>query len=243
MCTNHCMPVSTGRRRLLLGAGAMAATLGFSSTAWLGGARAATPPANAIPSTEALDRLMAGNARHVANVSLNRDMGAGRAARAAAQHPFAAIVACSDSRVAPEQVFDQGPGELFVVRVAGNIVDDHGIASLEYATTFLGTSLIVVVGHSGCGAVGAAVEVVTAGADLPGRLPGLAGAIAPSVRTAQAATPADLLDASVRQNVRDTVRRLETTAPLLAEMVASGRIGVIGAVYDIATGEVERITG
>ena len=111
---------------------------------------------------------------HAANLSTNRDPSAGRIARAAAQYPFAAIVSCADSRVVPEFAFDQGPGELFVVRVAGNVVDDDGLATLEYGVKALGVPLIVVLGHSGCGAVAATIKVVKEGVTLPGHLPGLA---------------------------------------------------------------------
>ena len=104
---------------------------------------------------------MEGNARYAANAPNERDFSAGRAARAGAQFPIAAILSCSDSRVVPDLVFDQSPGDLFVVRLAGNFLDDDGLASLEYAVKFLSAPLLVVVGHTNCGAVAAAVKVVT----------------------------------------------------------------------------------
>ena len=156
------------RRSLMAGAGAAFAAAALTSPrSW-----AAEPPAegapNAISPDVALQRLMEGNARYAANAPNERDFSAGRAARAGAQFPIAAILSCSDSRVVPDLVFDQSPGDLFVVRLAGNFLDDDGLASLEYAVKFLGAPLLVVVGHTNCGAVAAAVKVVTERAELPG---------------------------------------------------------------------------
>src|SRR3712207_3984048 len=106
---------------------------------------------------------------------------AGRVARAAVQYPFAAILSCADSRVSPELAFDQGPGELFVVRLAGNFVNDDGLASLEYGTRFLGVPLVMILGHSNCGAVSATIKVLQEGAALPGHLPELVNSIKPAV--------------------------------------------------------------
>ena len=169
------------RRGLLAGAGAALAASTFPSSRLL----AAEPPSegapNAISPDEALQRLMDGNARYAANTPAIKDFSAGRAARVAKQYPFAAILSCADSRVAPELAFDQGPGELFVVRVAGNFVDDDGLASLEYGVKFLGVPLIMVLGHTNCGAVEATIKVVKDNAKLPGHLPGLVRAIKPAV--------------------------------------------------------------
>src|SRR4029453_16787445 len=122
---------------------------------------AAEPPKegapNAIAPGAALQWLMQGNERYAANTPNERDFSAGRSARASAQFPIAAIVGCSDSRVVPDLVFDQSPGELFVVRLSGTFLDDDGLASLEYAVKFLGAPLVMVLGHSNCGAVAAAV--------------------------------------------------------------------------------------
>jgi carbonic anhydrase len=117
---------------------------------------------------EALRSLVTGNARYVANAPRVRDFSAGRAARVEIQAPFAAILSCADSRVAPELVFDGDPGDLFVVRLAGNVVNPDVLASLEYTVALLRTPLIVVLGHSGCGAVDAAIKVAKHGAELPG---------------------------------------------------------------------------
>jgi carbonic anhydrase len=199
------------------------------------------PPAdapNAISGDAALHRLVAGNARYAANKAEHRDFNAGRAARSKAQYPIAAILGCADSRVGPEFVFDQGPGELFVVRVAGNVLSATGIASLEYATQVLGVPLVLVLGHSNCGAVAAAIKSMQDGTPLPGHLPELIAEIAPAVTATKSAPEADRLSAAIAENVRLTVQRTSSTTPLLSEMVSSGKIKVAGGVYDLATGKV-----
>ena len=132
---------TVSRRSLMVGAGAAVAASAFPSSLAL----AAEPPAqgapNAISPEAALQRLMEGNARYAANAPRERDFSASRAARAAPQFPIAAILGCSDSRVVPDLIFDQSPGDLFVVRLAGNFLDDDGLASLEYAVKFLGAPL------------------------------------------------------------------------------------------------------
>ena len=236
MCDNHQFHFS---RRGLLVAGAAVTALGgmMASPVAAQQAAPATPP-NAISPDAALQRLMEGNARYVENAPSNKDFSAGRAARATAQYPFAAILSCADSRVAPELAFDQGPGELFVVRVAGNFVHDDGLASLEYGALVLGIPLIMVLGHSNCGAVDAAIKVMTDNAQLPGHLPELVNSIKPAVEIAKKAKPANLLDASIAENVRYNVTRLIEAKPIVAEAVAAGKVKVVGAVYDLATGKV-----
>jgi len=147
-------------------------------------------------------------------------------------------VSCADSRLAPELAFDQGPGELFVVRVAGNFVNEDGLASLEYGAMVLGVPLIMVLGHSSCGAVDATIKVVKDGSTLPGHLPSLINAIRPAVVAAQAKNPADLLAEATAENVRLNVKSLLNAKPILSDLVAGGKLKVVGAVYDIATGKV-----
>ncbi len=167
-----------------------------------------------------------------------RDFAVGRAARVATHRPIASILSCADARVGPEFVFDQGPGDLFVVRVAGNILEEEGLASLEYAAQFLGSPLIMVVGHSNCGAMDAAIKVVKDNATLPGHLPGLIDQLKPALLAAQKTQPADLLAAAITENVRQTVQRVTAAKPLLSDMIAGGKVKVAGGVYDIATGKV-----
>lgn len=154
------------------------------------------------------------------------------------QHPFAAVLACADSRIAPEYMFDTGLGELFSVRVAGNFVTNDGLASLEYAVAVLNTPLILVLGHDSCGAVEAGVKAVTGNATFPGKIQGLANAFRPSVNTVLKA-PGNLLDNAIAQNVRDTVARLKRESSLLTEALANGQLNIVGGIYRLHSGEVE----
>jgi carbonic anhydrase len=198
----------------------------------------AAPPPNAITPVAALQRLQEGNARYAANAPNERDFSSGRAARAQAQYPIAAILSCADSRVVPDLVFDQSPGELFVVRVAGNVVSPDLLASLEYGVQFLGVPLIVVVGHSGCGAVDAAIKVLKTSAQLPGHLPDLIRAIKPAVVVAEKTQAGTLLDNAIAENVRRQVARLKGAAPVVQKAYGDKRIDIVGGVYDIATGKI-----
>jgi carbonic anhydrase len=206
-----------------------------------GPAASETPPSNAIPPAQALDLLMQGNARYAANEPVEKDFSVGRAARVEAQFPIAAILGCSDSRVSPELLFDQGPGDLFVVRLAGNFLDDDGFASLEYAVKFLGAPLVMVLGHTNCGAVAAAVKVVTERVELPGHLPELIKSIEPAVIAAHGRHPSDLVAAAIEENVRLNVKRLIDDTPILSDALAAKKIAVAGGIYDLATGKVNLI--
>jgi carbonic anhydrase len=233
---------SSPSRRHFLGAGlavaGMAAATGLSFRPAFAQLSAAP---NAIAPAAALSRILDGNARYAANTSTNKDFSAGRAARAQVQYPVAAILSCADSRVAPELVFDQGPGELFVVRVAGNFVNDDGLASLEYGVNFLGVPLIVVLGHSGCGAVSATIKVIQEGTVLPGHLPELVGALKPGIEAAIKKKPQNLLVEATTENVRHNVQRLQTADPVLKNVIAVGKLKVVGAYYDIASGKVSLV--
>jgi len=235
MCQD-CVTAGLTRRGLIAGgvAGlAVAATVPFSSFA-----AAQSGDAMPVSPDEALQRLMDGNARYVANAAINTDYSVGRAERALGQRPFAAIVSCADSRVAPELIFDQGPAELFVVRVAGNFINEDGLASLEYGAAVLGIQLILVLGHSACGAIGATIKVVQGGPDLPGHLPSLVAAIRPAVETAIAQKPADLLAAATAENARLNAEYAQTAKPILADMHAAGKLKASSGIYDIKTGKV-----
>jgi carbonic anhydrase len=236
MC-EHCSPWS--RRNLITAAVAGAAATILSRTgAVLAQPATAPPPQNAISPDAALKRLMDGNARYAANDPEMRDFSAGRAALAKAQHPIAAVLGCADSRVAPELAFDQSPGDVFAVRLAGNFVTDDGLASLEYATKILNVPLIMVLGHSSCGAVSAAISVVKEKTKLPGHLPGLVNSIKPAVEIALKNPGPDLLATATAENVRINVRRLQQAKPIVAEMVKQGKVKVVGGVYELATGKV-----
>jgi carbonic anhydrase len=198
----------------------------------------AAPPPNAIAPADALKRLMDGNARYAANAPNERDFSAGRAARVQGQYPIAQILSCSDSRVAPELLFDQGPGDLFVMRVAGNVVSPNLLASIEYGAQFLGAPLIMVLGHSGCGAVDAAIKVLKTKAVLPGHLPGLITAIKPAVIVAEKTKTGNLIDNAVTENVRRQMARLKSSPPIVQKLYAAKKIDIVGGVYDLATGKI-----
>ena len=197
------------------------------------GAMAATEGL-AISGDVAQQKLIDGNKRYVdARLSHPNQTPQRRTEVAQGQHPFAAIVSCADSRVPPEILFDQGLGDLFVIRLAGNILDDAALASLEYAVEHLGVKYIMVLGHERCGAVEAAIK----GGETPGHIGSLVKAIQPAVDNARK-QPGDLLDNAVRANVTMVVQQLKSSAPILGELVKKGALTVVGARYDLDDGVV-----
>jgi carbonic anhydrase len=208
------------------------------ATAPLAGVAQAQPARAAETPEAALKLLVDGNARYVSNQLNERDFSAGRAARARGQAPFAAILGCADSRVAPELTFDQAPGDLFVVRVAGNFMTPDGLASLEYGAAVLGTKVIMVLGHTNCGAINATVGALQKGNDLPGHIGDLVRAMKPGVEPALKQPGDDLAQRAVLANVRYNVQRLIEAKPILADMVTAKKLSVVGGVYDLATGKV-----
>ena len=200
--------------------------------------RAADPthPAQpAVAPAKAISKLKEGNGRYASgNLQHPGQTTERRAELAKSQHPFAIIVSCSDSRVPPEIVFDQGLGDLFVVRVAGNVIDDHSQGSIEYAVDHLAVRLIVVLGHQSCGAVKAAKETIAAKTKAAAHIQSLITAIQPAVE----ATINGDLDATVKANVKDVVQALSSSTPILKPKVDSGEVQVIGAYYSLDTGSV-----
>jgi carbonic anhydrase len=188
-----------------------------------------------LPSAEAVLReLQSGNAHHAAKRYLHPHQTAARQRElAATQNPHAIVLSCADSRVAPEIILDQGLGDLFDVRVAGNVASDTELASIEYAAAHLHTPLLVVMGHQKCGAVTAAAE----SGEAEGHLPSLLALIRPAVERARA-QPGDLIDNAVRINVENVVRQLRGSKPVLAPLVDGGGLTVVGAVYSLDTGKV-----
>lgn len=188
---------------------------------------------------EPLARLMAGNKRYVSGKLVHPNQGAKRrAALTNSQQPFAAILSCADSRVPPEVVFDQGLGDLFVVRAAGNVADNVGIGSLEYAAAVLEVPVIMVLGHSRCGAVDAAIKTAP-GTQLSAGLASLVEAIRPAVLQVKD-KPGDMLANAVRANIVHVVGQLKATKPLDA-LASQGKVKIVGAHYDLATGVIEVI--
>jgi carbonic anhydrase len=186
---------------------------------------------------EVLAELKTGNQRYATGTHLHHDYGPERAELALSQHPFAIVLSCADSRVSPELTFDQSRGRLFVIRLAGNFVDDNGLASAEYGAAVLGASLIVVLGHSECGAIKATIDVLTKNKELPGHLPTLVSYLKPPVE--QALKQGGSLEAAIRQNVATNVEKLRTAGPVIAPLVEEKKVEVVGALYELRTGRVE----
>jgi len=222
----------------------------------------AHPDQPIVPPAQAMSRLKEGNARFTAGnpqhphdsvderkyMAANSYENAGtiplgmtseqaakrRAELTKSQHPFAIILSCSDSRVPPETVFDEGLGDLFIVRVAGNVLNDEGLGSIEYGVDVLGARLIVVLGHQSCGAVDAAMKTVAAKGKAPGHIQSLVTAIKPVVDS----TPKGDLDTMIKANVKHVVDALRSSTPILKARVDSGEVQVIGGYYTLETGAV-----
>ncbi|HSY19850.1 MAG TPA: carbonic anhydrase [Candidatus Acidoferrales bacterium] len=200
-------------------------------------APAVAAPAAAVKLTgeQALQRLLEGNARFVAGQSIHPDQTIERRqALAGGQNPFAIVLTCSDSRVSPELFFDQGLGDLFVIRNAGNVLDDHVIGSMEYAVDHLHVPLIIVVGHEKCGAVSAAV----AGGEVPGHIHSITDDLAPVLEQVKN-LPGDKVDNAVRANAQRSAEILSHVEPFLKEAAANKNLTIVAARYDLATGKIE----
>lgn len=184
---------------------------------------------------EALRLLQEGNKRYARHKLAHPDQSRKRMIEVArGQHPFAVVLGCSDSRVPPEIVFDQGLGDLFVIRVAGESLDDEVLGSIEYAAEHLGVTLVVVLGHEDCGAVKAAA----AGGEAHGHIPALLKPIRSAVEEARR-QPGDLVHNAIGIHVRHIVGELRHSEPILKELVEAGKLRVVGADYDVATGKVD----
>jgi len=195
----------------------------------------ATKSAAALTPDQALQRLLEGNQRYVQGKSIHPDQNAERRAELAkGQAPFAIILTCADSRVSPEIFFDQGLGDLFVIRNAGNILDDHVIGSIEYAVEHLHAALILVVGHGQCGAVSATV----AGGEIPGHIRSITDAIAPAVEESRSLS-GDKIDNAVRANAQRMAGILTHVEPVLKSVANEGHLRILSARYDLVTGQVE----
>lgn len=206
----------------------LALLLLFASTVLAGGAAG-------LDAEESLKKLMDGNRRFVSETYDRGDIGPGRRAEISkGQRPFAVIVDCSDSRVVPEFIFDQGLGDLFVIRTAGNIVDDIAIGSVEYAVKHLGVRLVLVLGHDDCGAVKATV----AGGKAEGHIDAILQAIRPAVAVAMQ-KPGNLLDNAIAQNVDMVINRLQSAQPILAQALQTGNVRIVGGVYHQKDGSVD----
>jgi carbonic anhydrase len=224
-------------RRTFLGSVAAAAVASASPS--LGVSAPAKP---VISADEALALLTEGNKRYIAGKTIHANLTARRDEVAPAQQPFAMILSCADSRVPPELIFDETLGALFVVRVAGNYAETGGIGSFEYAFEHFHSPLLLVLGHSGCGAVHATVDAMkNPGSTAPGDIRAIIEAIMPAAQKA-ARADGDVYAAAIAENARDNARKLAATAPILSTAVTGNKLRVASAVYDLRTGRVSMLT-
>ena len=231
MCTARSLAMNSRRRWLGgMAAGALAASW---HAGWPPHARAAEAPAAGMSPAQALDFLHQGNARFISGKTTapNRDIARLREV-APRQTPFAAFLGCADSRVPVEIVFDQGFGDLFVSRIAGNVAATENIASLEFATQVLGAKVLYVLGHTSCGAVAAAAK----GDPVPGQISALFQHIRPAVRAAKGD-----VDAAIRENVRLQAQTLVEASTVISSLVSAGKVLVAGGIFDLETGRVEPV--
>jgi carbonic anhydrase len=220
-----------------------ASTVGLLLGSAAGAKEAKTPPKpqNVLSPDASLERLLQGNSRYVEGVSRRHDFKHEREALAGGQNPYAGILSCADSRIAPEYAFDSGRGDLFVCRVAGNFANDDTVASMEYAVAVLGVPLLLVLGHDSCGAVDAAIKSLKDNTALPGHMPSLVTAIAPAVK-AVSQQGGDTLGKAIRQNVIDNVAKLAAATPILSAAVEQKKLRVVGGIYRLKDGKVEMVS-
>jgi carbonic anhydrase len=218
--------------------------LALSAAIVLPDALNAAPPAATVQTKEsqaamtpakALDALKDGNKRFVAGKSIQKDLPAKVKATKDGQYPFAAVLSCMDSRVPAEIVFDQSIGDLFSIRVAGNVVNADNLGSLEYAAKVVGVKLIVVMGHTACGAVKGAIDDVKVG-----NLTELLAKIQPAVKASGPGSSKDhaYVDKVGEANVRQSMKEIKEKSPVLKDMISSGAVGLVGGMYDLETGTV-----
>jgi carbonic anhydrase len=233
----NCNVQSIGRRDLLKFSVASAVALGLGGVPAAAGAAEGAP--TALSPDEALAKLKAGNERYVGHPELcSIDLAAQRGAVAGHQAPWATVISCADSRVPPELIFGgHGVGELFVARNAGNLVDTAVLGTVEYGAAVLGSPLIVVLAHTGCGAVKAACDVVTRNATYPGAIGPMIEPIVPAALAVKG-QPGDFVNNAAQASAKRTAARLITASTLIAGLASSGKVKITPAIYDLKTGVV-----
>ncbi len=234
-------PKRLARRNVLKFAAAAGAMLAGAPYAMAAKAKAPPKAENVVSPDAALDRLMQGNSRYIDGVSKRHDFRHEREALSQGQNPFAAVLSCADSRIAPEYCFDTARGDVLVCRIAGNFASDEVVASVKYAVQVLNTPLIMVLGHEACGAVDATIKSVKDGTTLPGHLPSLVAAIKPAVDAVQG-QGGDMLANAIRRNVTLNVEKLKSAGPILGAFVNDKKIRVVGGVYELKSGRVELLS-
>ena len=238
LCAAAAIGPRLARRNFLQLAGAGLAASLAAPRAFAKDNKAPPKPQNVLSPDAALDRLMKGNARYVEGVSRRHDFKHEREPLTQGQNPFASVLSCADSRIAPEYCFDTARGDVFVCRLAGNFADEETIASFEYSVAVLNSPLLMVLGHDACGALDSTIKSIKNNTTLPGHLPALVHALTPAVQAAQG-KPGDLLANAIRANVAMNVDRLKTTSPILKAAVDDNKLRVIGGVYNLKTGRVD----
>jgi carbonic anhydrase len=187
---------------------------------------------------------MAGNRRFLAGAGVHTNHVTRRDALAAGQSPYAMVLCCSDSRVPPEIIFDQSLGDLFVVRLAGNFADEDGIGSLQYSVAHFASPVLLILGHTSCGAIHATVDNLLAGEPpVPGDIGAVVKALMPAAKYAHnmkgpAGKHPDLYAVTTEQNVRATVAKLKNTHAIIGEALKAGKLQIAGGIYDVGTGRV-----
>ena len=236
---NRIRESGTSRRAVLRAFAATAAAgLIWGDPARAEAAKNMPKPQNVLSPDAALDRLRKGNQRYVEGISRRHDFKHEREALVGGQNPYAAILSCADSRIAPEYAFDSGRGDLFVCRVAGNFANDDTVASMEYAISVLSVPLILVLGHDACGAVDATIKSIKDNTTLPGHLPSLVAALAPAVKGVSQ-QKGNLLDNAIRQNVIDNIAKLKSATPILSAAVEQKKLRVVGGIYRLKDGKID----
>ena len=185
---------------------------------------------------EAWEELIKGNERYVAGESANKDIVSRRNETVSAQHPFVTVITCSDSRVCPELLFDQGIGDVFVIRTAGNVVDPIVLGSIEYGVEHLHTPLLIILGHQHCGAVTAAVE-----GEAEGNIGTILDEIQPAVETANNTEKKgeELIEEAIDENIKLVIQNTLDGSPVVKELVEQGNLKIVGAKYFLDSGKVE----
>jgi len=236
----HRASIAARRQFLTLASAAAATAAGLALVRPAFAAKNAAPPKpqNVISPDAALHRLMRGNARYVEGVSKRHDFAHEREPLATGQNPFAGVLSCADSRIAPEYCFDVARGDIFVCRVAGNFASDDIIASFEYSVAVLNAPLILVLGHDACGAVDSTIKSLKDGTTPPGHLPELVAALTPAVQAVKN-EPGDLLANAIKRNVALTIDRLKSASAIIGDAVNAKKLRIAGGVYRLKTGKVE----
>jgi carbonic anhydrase len=214
--------------------------LGLNLTACAQVAKDLPSPGNAMTPDAALKRVLVGNERYVNGTTATTNFQTSSANFAKGQNPFVSVLSCADSRISPESTFDEDRGDVFVTRVAGNYASLDILASLEFGSGVLGVPLIIVLGHTDCGAMKATIAAKKDNAAFPGHIQVITTALAGAVDMAEK-MPGDMLDNTTKANIKINVERLRTATPILRGLVSQGKLKVVGMLYNLKTGRLEMV--